>query len=99
MKPHFIASLAPGRPDRPAQAAERAGGIPDKVYDGRSGRLVLPGNPVALRAGLLELLERRQGWPAMGQEGARIVRQRFDWPVVARATLAVYEEMPAQSRG
>ena len=73
--------------------ATRAGGIPDKVYDGRNGRLVPPGDVVALQAGLQELLEWQPDWPAMGTEGLRIVRERFDWPVVARATLQVYQEL------
>jgi glycosyltransferase involved in cell wall biosynthesis len=47
----------------------------------------------ALRESLLWLLERRSAWPEMGREGARIVREQFDWPVVARATLDVYREM------
>lgn len=73
--------------------ATRAGGIPDKVLDGRTGRLVPPGDVAALQAGLLDLLEWRPEWPAMGREGLRLVRERFDWPVVARATLQVYQEM------
>jgi glycosyltransferase involved in cell wall biosynthesis len=73
--------------------ATRAGGIPDKVLDGRNGRLVEPGDVEGLQAGLVELLERQPDWPAMGAAGARIARERFDWPVVAQATLAVYEEM------
>jgi glycosyltransferase involved in cell wall biosynthesis len=73
--------------------ATRVGGIPDKVFDGRNGRLVLPGDPEALQAGLLDLLEWQPDWPAMGEEGARIAREHFDWPVVARATLQVYQEM------
>jgi glycogen(starch) synthase len=76
--------------------ATRVGGIPDKITDGRNGRLVLPEDVAGLRAGLLELLEWRSEWPAMGAEGARIVRERFDWPVVARATLEVYQEMLAR---
>lgn len=79
--------------------ATRAGGIPDKVFDGRNGLLVPPGDVEALQAGLLEMLARRAQWPAMGEEGARIVRERFDWPVVARATVGVYEEMRAQGGG
>jgi len=73
--------------------ATRVGGIPDKVYDGRNGRLVVPGDAAALQAGLLDLLDCQPDWPTLGAEGARIARERFDWPVVARATLGVYEEM------
>ena len=79
--------------------ATRVGGIPDKVFDGRNGRLVPPGDVEALCGGLRDLLARRAGWPAMGEEGARIVRERFDWPAVARATMAVYQEMLAASAG
>ena len=79
--------------------ATRVGGIPDKVFDGRNGRLVPPGDVEALCGGLRDLLARRAGWPAMGEEGARIVRERFDWPAVARATVAVYQEMLAASAG
>lgn len=73
--------------------ATAAGGIPDKVLDRRNGRLVPPGDVPGLQEALLWLLEHRAGWPAMGEEGARIVRRHFDWPVVARATLEVYREM------
>lgn len=73
--------------------ATAAGGIPDKVFDGRNGRLVPPGDVAALREGLLWLLGRRSRWAEMGAEGERIVRERFDWPVVARATYEVYREM------
>ncbi len=74
----------------------RVGGIPDKVFDGRTGRLVPPGDVEALCRGLQDLLSRRAEWPAMGEEGARIVRERFDWPAVARSTVEVYREMLAR---
>jgi glycogen(starch) synthase len=73
--------------------ATRVGGIPDKVFDKRNGRLVVPGDAEALQAGLVDLLDCQPDWPVMGAEGARIARERFDWPVVARATLEVYREM------
>jgi glycosyltransferase involved in cell wall biosynthesis len=73
--------------------ATRAGGIPDKVFDKRNGRIVPPGDAAALQEALLWMLGHRAEWPALGEEGARIVRQTFDWPVVAQATLATYREM------
>ncbi|MGC8873658.1 MAG: glycosyltransferase family 4 protein [Chloroflexia bacterium] len=78
--------------------ATAAGGIPDKVFDGRNGRLVPPGDVPALREGLLWLLEQRSRWPEMGAEGERIVRERFDWPIVARATYQVYQDMLERCR-
>jgi len=77
--------------------ATAAGGIPDKLFDRRNGRLVPPGDVPALQEALLWLIARRREWPEMGEEGVRIVRQRFDWPVVARATLEVYQQMIAES--
>lgn len=73
--------------------ATRAGGIPDKVFDRHNGRIVPPGDVAALQEALLWLLAHRDRWPALGAEGARIVRQTFDWPVVARKTLEVYRDL------
>ena len=41
-------------------------------------------------------LDARARWPAWGEESVRIVRTTFDWPVVARRTLAEYERMHAE---
>jgi glycogen(starch) synthase len=71
--------------------ASAAGGIPDKVFTGVNGILVAPGDAVALRAGLQQMLAARQMWPAWGAAGANIVRTQFDWPVVAQRTLAAYQ--------
>jgi glycosyltransferase involved in cell wall biosynthesis len=73
--------------------ASAAGGIPDKVFDGRNGYLVRPGDVDDLAAKLALALDERACWPAWGDESVRIVRTTFDWPVVARRTLAEYERM------
>lgn len=73
--------------------ASAAGGIPDKVFDGRNGFLVRPGDVDDLAAKLRMALERRAQWPAWGDESVRIVAETFDWPVVARKTVALYEEL------
>jgi glycogen(starch) synthase len=73
--------------------ATSAGGIPDKVFSGRNGVLVQPNSTRALANGLQLALQLRDQWPAWGAAGQAIVRDSFDWPVVARRTLALYEEL------
>jgi glycosyltransferase involved in cell wall biosynthesis len=76
--------------------ASAAGGIPDKVFDGRNGFLVRPGDTDDLASKLALALAARDRWPAWGDESVRIVRTTFDWPVVARRTLEEYRRMLAE---
>ena len=76
--------------------ASAAGGIPDKVFDGRNGTLVRPGDVNDLAAKLAAALAARAQWPAWGAASVAIVRSTFDWPVVAQATLAEYRRMLAK---
>ncbi len=73
--------------------ASAAGGIPDKVFAGRNGYLVRPGDVDDLAAKLHQAIQQREHWPAWGDESVRIVTSTFAWPVVARQTLALYEEL------
>jgi len=75
--------------------ASAVGGIPDKVFNDRNGYLVEPGNVEDLALKITTALQARDRWPAWGEESVRIVRTTFDWPVVARQTLAEYERMIA----
>jgi glycosyltransferase involved in cell wall biosynthesis len=75
--------------------ASAAGGIPDKIFDGRNGYLVRPGDADDLAAKIALALNARPSWPAWGEESVRIVRTTFDWPVVARRTKLEYERMIA----
>lgn len=75
--------------------ASAAGGIPDKVFNGRNGYLVRPGDTDDLVAKLLLALEQSDQWPAWGEASVGIVTSTFDWPVVAKRTLEVYREMLA----
>jgi glycogen synthase len=78
--------------------ASAAGGIPDKVFPGRNGLLVPPGDGPALQRALRDALAQRAAWPAWGEAGAAIVRSTFDWPVVARATRDLYRELLTERR-
>jgi glycogen(starch) synthase len=82
-----------GMVHRRPMVASAAGGIPDKVFDGRNGYLVRPGDIDGLAATILRTLEQRERWLAWGEESVRIVRMTFDWPVVARQTRDEYVRM------
>jgi len=79
--------------------ASAAGGIPDKVFDGRNGYLVRPGDKADLVAKLQAALGQRHRWPAWGDESVRIVTSTFAWPVVARQTRDLYETMLEPEQG
>jgi glycogen(starch) synthase len=72
--------------------ATRAGGLPDKVIEGRTGHLVDPGDIAAL-SGAITKLAASDGRRALGRRGADLVQERFAWPVVVERWLALYEEL------
>ena len=78
--------------------ATRAGGIPDKVSDGESGRLVDPGDVRALARSLAELAQDAALREAMGSRGRKRALEGFGWPALAARTVALYEEL-LRSRG
>ncbi len=75
-----------------------AGGIPDKVFPGRNGLLVPPGDTAGLAKALWTAIELRGQWQRWGEEGARIVESTFAWPIVAKRTKQEYERMLAKRR-
>lgn len=70
--------------------ATAAGGIPDKVFNNVNGILVAPGSVTTLFDGLTQILAARPHWSRWGEAGAAIVRQQFDWSVVAGQTHDAY---------
>jgi glycogen(starch) synthase len=73
--------------------ATRAGGIPDKVCDGETGRLVDPGDVDGLARGLSELAQDAALREAMGSRGRKRAVEGFGWPALAARTVALYEEL------
>ncbi|MFZ9858403.1 MAG: glycosyltransferase family 4 protein [Roseiflexaceae bacterium] len=72
--------------------ATAAGGIPDKIFNNVNGILIPPDSASALFDGLRHMLQARPQWARWGEASAAIVRQHFDWSVVARQTHDAYIE-------
>jgi glycogen(starch) synthase len=89
-----LEAMAHGR----AVVATRAGGIPDKVEDGVTGLLVMPGDRSALASALVQVASDRERRAAMGAAGRRRVRAEFAWNVLIDRTLALYEELLREAR-
>jgi glycosyltransferase involved in cell wall biosynthesis len=69
-----------------------AGGIPEAVEDGVTGRVVPPRQPEALAAALTEVLVDRTRREAMGKAGRARFLARFTADRLVDETLAVYAE-------
>ena len=73
--------------------ATRTGGLPDKVIDGVTGRLVPAG------AGGIEYMADAMVWASgvdagsMGRAGQELCEQRFSWTAIGRQYLDLYREL------
>jgi glycosyltransferase involved in cell wall biosynthesis len=75
--------------------ATAAGGIPEAVADGSSGRVVPVRDPAALAEALVEVLGDAAAREAMGRAGRRRFEAGFTAEHMTRETLRVYEELEA----
>jgi len=78
--------------------ATRAGGIPDKVVEGRTGALAEPGDAEALAEALRPLVAQPDLRREMGRRGRARVEERFAWSALVERTLALYQELVAAAR-
>ncbi len=76
-----------------AVVATRAGGIPDKIADRVSGRLVEPGDVPALAEAIAALARDPAERARLGAAARQAARTRFSWPVLVDRTIALYEEL------
>jgi glycosyltransferase involved in cell wall biosynthesis len=84
-----LEAMAHGRP----VVATRAGGIPDKVRDGETGRLVPAGDPEALSAAIASLAGDRSLREEMGRRGRERAETDFAWGRIIERVLALYRSL------
>lgn len=89
-----LEAMAAGR----AVVATRVGGIPDLVEDGTNGLLVAPGDPDALAAALLELMEVDRMRSRMGRAGRERARANHGADRVIGQLMRLYGELTRRRR-
>jgi glycosyltransferase involved in cell wall biosynthesis len=85
-----LEALAAGRP----VVASGVGGHPDLIVDGRTGRLVPPGDARALAVAIVDLLADRPRLREMAR-AARVSAHQFDTPSVVSRIQTVYADVLA----
>jgi starch synthase len=75
-----------------AVVATRVGGMPSMIEEGRTGILVEPGDPAALRAAIERLLDDPDSRRRLGAAGREKVSRLCSWDRVVERTLAAYED-------
>jgi glycosyltransferase involved in cell wall biosynthesis len=81
-------AMAYGRP----VVATAAGGLVDAVEDGRTGLVVVPRDPAALRAAIERLLGDEELRDRLGAAARETARSRFSWDAATAATIAAYRD-------
>jgi glycosyltransferase involved in cell wall biosynthesis len=74
-----------------------AGGLPDKVQNGRNGWIVPAGDPSALAGAISGALAPDVNRDALGRRGREIVEREFSWDAAAAATIRLYRSLLAAS--
>lgn len=75
--------------------AAAAGGVPEIVIAGRTGRLVPPRHPQALARATLEALNQPEASRRMARQAQSFVAEHFSEQAMAAGTLAVYQRLLA----
>jgi glycosyltransferase involved in cell wall biosynthesis len=85
----MIDALALGKP----VVAANAGGIPEIIKDGETGRLVEAANPQALAQGIIQMLTHKDQAQAMAQRGQALVKEQFSIEAMVENNLTVYRQL------
>jgi len=88
-------AMACGRP----VIASRIGGIPEIVSHGETGILVEPGNPTALAAAIISLLEDEGKRAQLGKRGRQVAKARFSIERYVGEVEGLYRELLEEEQG
>lgn len=91
----LLEALAMGRP----VVASRVNGVPELIEDRKTGRLVPPRDSQALARVIRELLLDPPQAAAMGEEGRRVVQERFTADGMVAQTVALFESVLGERTG
>ncbi len=91
----LLEALAMGRP----VVASRVNGVPELIEDRKTGRLVPPRDSQALARAIRELLLDPPQAAAMGEEGRRVVQERFTADGMVAQTVALFESVLGERTG
>ena len=80
-----------------AVVASDHGGLPEILRDGETGRLVAPGDPLALAVAVAELLDDPAARRRLGTAAAGEVRARFSAERLLERIQALYDELRARA--
>ena len=84
--------MAEGKP----VVAAAAGGLPEIVADGVTGRLVPPADPDSLASAMLAILSDPEQAAGMGAAGRQRVQREFRLEAMVERTQQLYEEVFAR---
>jgi len=71
--------------------ASNVGGIPEMIYDGKTGFLVNEGDYKKWIENILKILDDKELAKKLGKEARRLVIEKFNWDVVAKKFIKVAE--------
>ena len=75
--------------------ATNAGGLPEIIRDGKTGRLVEPADPVSLADGIVDMLNRKEAAKAMAAEGQIMVQDCYSIDAMVDNNIEVYKKVLA----
>ncbi len=81
-----------------AVVAADSGGVSETIINGKTGLLVAPEDPAALAAAITGLLKDRGLRKAMGEEGRRMVEERYTIERMGTIMFALYNELVSARR-